>query len=481
MRLLVALVVTAAIVTPLAWMWWQSRVPGTYSVMDMGYEDHGGGPVMPVEHVMHSVSVADLTVRSSRPADVVVDLVARKQKFALASGRMVDGYTLNNHSPGPQIDAIEGQLVEVNLQNESVPDGVTLHWHGIDVPNAEDGVAGVTQDAVPVGRRFTYRFVAPHVGTYWYHSHQVSHTQVRRGLLGPIVIRPRGTTPTGSDVVALSHVYSGTATVNGHDREQVIPARPGTSMRVRVINTDNGTMAVWTVGAPFTVLAVDGYEVNRPQPVSDRRIQVAAGGRVDLGITTPAYGAGVRVELGGATALVLGTNPPAVAVRPRQVVDLLSYGSPAPVPFDAEKAQRHFRYSIGRRPGFLDGRPGLWWSINGHLFPDVPMYVVDEGDVVRMTLSNHSGEVHPMHLHGHHAVVLSRNGVRATGSPWWVDSLDVKSGETYEIAFVANNPGIWMDHCHNLPHVVQGLVAHLMYTGVTSPYRVGGRLHNEPE
>ena len=74
-----------------------------------------------------------------------------------------------------------------------------------------------------------------------------------------------------------------------------------------------------------------------------------------------------------------------------------------------------------------------------------------------MTISNHSGELHPMHLHGHHAVVLSRNGVKATGSPWWVDSLDVESGDTYEIAFLADNPGIWMDHCHNLPHAQQGL------------------------
>ena len=57
-----------------------------------------------------------------------------------------------------------------------------------------------------------------------------------------------------------------------------------------------------------------------------------------------------------------------------------------------------------------------------------------------------------MHLHGHHALVLARNGVAATGSPWWVDSLNVRDDETYDIAFVADNPGIWMDHCHNLEH-----------------------------
>jgi FtsP/CotA-like multicopper oxidase with cupredoxin domain len=86
-----------------------------------------------------------------------------------------------------------------------------------------------------------------------------------------------------------------------------------------------------------------------------------------------------------------------------------------------------------------------------------------------------------MHLHGHHAVVLSRDGRRATGSPWWVDSLDVRDGESYDIAFLADNPGIWMDHCHNLKHAAQGLVTHLMYEGVTEPYRVGGEAGNEPE
>ena len=111
----------------------------------------------------------------------------------------------------------------------------------------------------------------------------------------------------------------------------------------------------------------------------------------------------------------------------------------------------------------------------------VPMYMVEEGDVVRMTVSNHSGEVHPMHLHGHHLLVLSRDGRPATGSPWWVDSLNVEHGESYEVAFVADNPGIWMDHCHNLPHAREGLMTHLMYAGVGTPYLLGRDPGNVPE
>ena len=87
---------------------------------------------------------------------------------------------------------------------------------------------------------------------------------------------------------------------------------------------------------------------------------------------------------------------------------------------------------------------------------------------------------HPV-VDNHCHLDISRDGEPATGSPWWVDSVDVENDETVEIAFVADNPGIWMDHCHNLKHAAQGLVAHLMYSGVTDPYRLGGDSGNEPE
>ena len=123
----------------------------------------------------------------------------------------------------------------------------------------------------------------------------------------------------------------------------------------------------------------------------------------------------------------------------------------------------------------------MWWTINGHLWPDVPMYTVTEGDVVAFHIENHSGEAHPMHLHGHHAVVTARNAQASNGSPVWVDSVEVEDGETVDLVFKADNPGIWMDHCHNLPHAAEGLVAHLMYDGVSTPFKVGGDSDNEPE
>ncbi len=477
----------------LAWIWVSSLVPDPMSVMAMGYPDTGGGP--PAQHVHGSSQPADgpstravdtLTADPSRRADVSVTLVARAQQVALASGRSIEGFTLNGTTPGPVIRALEGQMVEVRLVNDSVPDGITLHWHGVDVPNAEDGVAGVTQDAVPLGGEHTYRFVAEQAGTYWYHSHQVAHVQVQRGLLGALVVDP-STPPDAApdaDVLALVHIYDGQRTINGLDDVAREPLAPGATARIRVINTDEGPMSVWVDGGPFRVLAIDGRDLHEPGPVTGLSVLVTAGGRADLEVTTPRDGSGSQMQFGGSATLVLGGDPAAATVRtpqPDRAVDFLTYGTPAALGEVGGAPDRRFEYSIGRRPGLIDGRPGLWWTVNGHLYPDVPMFVVAEGDVVRMRVSNSSGDVHPMHLHGHHAVVLSRDGVEASGSPWWVDSLNVGDGETYEIAVVADNPGIWMDHCHNLKHAAEGLVAHLAYEGVTTPFVVGGAPGNQPE
>ena len=479
-RLAVASGAAMAVLAPIAWFWQDSLLPDAYSAMEHGYADTGGGHAV---HSGHGRDVTTLTADPGRPADVSVRLTARRERFRLASGRAVDGYTLNGTSPGPTIRATVGQLVEVRLANDNVADGVTLHWHGVDVPNAADGVAGVTQDAVAAGREHTYRFVADRAGTFWYHSHQVSHEQVAKGLFGALLVDPAPSAAADVDVVALTHLYPGARTIGGREGDVPVEAAPGARARVRIVNTDNGPTQAWVVGAEFRVVAIDGADVNAPTPVRDLAVPVTSGGRADLAVTMPADGAPVRIHIGGPTGIVLGQRTHTITPlpRPAATLDPLGYGSPAPLGFDPTAATRRFRYDIGRRPGFLDGRPGYWWTVNGHAYPDLPMFTVAEGDVVRMRISNHSGEVHPMHLHGHHFVVLARDGKPATGSPWWVDSLNVADGEEYDVAFVADNPGIWMDHCHNLPHAAEGLVVHLTYVNVTTPFRIGGTAANEPE
>ncbi|GAA1475763.1 hypothetical protein GCM10009623_02090 [Nocardioides aestuarii] len=470
-RLWLAGAATAALVLPLGWMWQASLLPDRYDMAAMGYADWGGGPAGAHDH-HHGTEVADLVADPSLPADV-------EETFTVATDG--DRFTVNGTTPGPVLRATEGDLVEVTLVNDDVAEGATLHWHGIDVPNAADGVAGVTQDAVMPGEEYVYRFVAEDPGSYWYHSHQVSHEQVQKGLFGAVVIEPRGSGGSDVDEVVLMHQYGGGGTVNGQPGTTTVVAEPGDAVRLRLVNTDNGLATAWLPGTDFRVLAVDGRDLNGPTDVTDVGVEVPAGGRVDLGFTVPADGA--RLDLSGGASVVVGPGDPD-GVRspgPGEVLDLLDYGEPEAPPFDVSRPDRRFDYVIDRRPGFLDGVPGLWWTVNGGLYPDVPMFMVTEGDVVVFEIVNDSPDSHPMHLHGHHALVLSRDGVAATGSPWWTDSLEVGVGESYEIALLADNPGLWMDHCHNLPHAAEGLVAHLMYDGVTSSFEVGGERVNRPE
>lgn len=475
----------ALVLLLVGWAWWGSRLPASYGADAMGVADFGGGPEGGHHDGHHDgpdaagVSLTTLTADPTRAADVRYELVARAERVTLPGAMPFDGYTLNGTTPAPEIRAREGQVVEVVLRNENVAAGTTLHWHGLDVPNAMDGVAGVTQDAVLPGESFTYRFVANQVGTFWYHSHQVANPQVVGGLFGALVVEPAaGGEP---DAVALLHTYPGqTRSLSGvlGDAHREAPA--GSRVRMRVVNTDNLATAVWVAGGPFRLVAVDGVDLHGPTPIEGRRVIVPAGGRVDLAVEVPASG-GVRLQAPG-VSLVLGPAGASAptASSPGEILDLLTYGTSTPLPFATDAPDR-FSYDIGRLPGFLDGRPGFWWSINGRIVPHVPMFVVAEGDVVVMRITNNSGQSHPMHLHGHHLVVLARNEAAASGSPWWVDSLEVGHGESYDVAFLADNPGIWMDHCHNLPHAAEGLMTHVMYTGVTTPFLLGAASGNVPE
>lgn len=462
-----------------------STLPSSYSPMDMGTPDYGK-PERSGRHAHgRAVSVDRLTGPAGTPQQSIT--------LTAASGRQTIGgidqavLTFNGTTPGPTLVLTQGELVEVRLRNENVAQGVTIHWHGVDVPGREDGVAGVTQDAVLPGREFVYRFVVPDAGTYWYHTHQDSVRSVERGLLGALVVLPRSgpSAPIPVDVTALVHTYGRDTTINGAAGSTAVDVPAGSTARVRMINGDNGPRLV-TASVPFRVVAIDGTDVEGGGELADAFVELPAGGRADLRV--PVDTAGTRVGVLGGPSIVLGgvgSDPPPLAARAR--FDALSYGTAG----EAQRARAalgpvtvRFDYRVGRRLGFLDGRFGDWYTINGRTIPDVPMFMVRRGDVVLMRVSNRTPLVHPMHLHGHHALVAARNGVPATGAPWWVDSLEVDPGESYDLVFVADNPGVWMFHCHNLPHARAGLMTHLMYEGVSTPYRIGRvsrQLTNQPE
>jgi FtsP/CotA-like multicopper oxidase with cupredoxin domain len=381
----------------------------------------------------------------------------------------------------------EGELVEVTLINKDIDDGATIHWHGLDVPNAEDGVAGATQNAVMPGETYTYRFRAEQVGTFWYHSHQHSKEAVQKGLFGALVVEPkRQEYKDLKDITVITHVWKRAGfAIGASDTIERIAIAPGTPVRLRLINTDDWVRQTYTViGAEFQVAAIDGTDLNKPGPLRNTRLELLTGGRYDVAFTMP--DGPVYLKVGAGEGLGLFMSPDGkgdIPVTPVTVpFEPQRYGSPAPTPFDADSVfDREFTMVLDNKLGFYNGVFSAYDTINGAVFPNTPMFVVREGELVKTKFVNRSSVDHPMHLHGHHMLVLSRNGERITGSPWWSDTLDVAPGETYEVAFRTDNPGIWMDHCHNLQHAAAGMTMHLMYEGVTTPFMVGSATRNHPE
>ncbi|GAA4210286.1 multicopper oxidase family protein [Actinocatenispora rupis] len=449
-----------------------------------GPMDWGGGPVPAGHHgAGHAVSVRDLT--GPRPDDGATvrrfTLTARERTVTIG-GRRVAALTFNGQVPGPALRAYQGDVVEVTLHNALPHDGVTVHWHGYDVPNAEDGVAGVTQDAVRPGGSFTYRFRADQVGTYWYHSHELASEEVARGLFGTLVVLPRRERPADLDLTLPVHQWGERRAVTlgadtGRTRRAV---DPGTTVRLRLVNTDSESHRPRLTGVAYRLVAVDGTDLHGPAPTRDRLPTLPAGGRYDLAFTMPATP--VLLDTGDGASLLLGDGPAPTGQRGTPTLDLLRYGTPARTPYGAgSRFDRDFTQVFDSRIGAYDGKPTVVYTVNGRTYPDVPALGVRYGDLVRITLVNRGTESHPIHPHGHHMLVLSRNGAAPQGSPLWMDTVDVGPGEVWQVAVKADNPGIWMDHCHNLHHASAGMMFHLMYADVTSPYRVGDAAGNHPE
>ena len=483
LRALIGVAVAAGLALA-AWVgkaWWDSRLPSTYSAMEFGSTDYGGGP--PHDHTGHgAISVDQLQgPRAGRP-DYRITLVAQQARVALGPGKTIDAWTFNGQVPGPEIRVRQGDLVEATLVNKGIDEGVTIHWHGVDVPNAEDGVAGVTQDAVMPGERYVYRFRADQLGTFWYHSHQISSQQVRRGLYGAFVIEPREEPRRRTlDLTVIAHDFSGATALGSHVGVERRPIDPGMPVRLRLVNSNSFPERFAVSGTPFSVAAIDGTDLNGPTPMQEKTLLLGAGARYDVAFVMPRSSVRVGVE-GSPTALTLGRDRQIQADTETDDFDPAGYGRPKPTLLGSTTHfDRSFVLKITKKVGFMNGRPGYHWAINGHLFPKTPMDMVSRGDLVKFKIVNDTGSVHPMHLHGHHVLVLSRDEKPTTGSPWWVDTLNVEGHEEYEVAFRADNRGIWMDHCHNLPHARDGLTMHVAYEGVTTPFGLGDGPDNHPE
>ncbi len=398
--------------------------------------------------------------------------------------------------PGPEIRVRQGDRLRVVLDN-GLDEDTTIHWHGLRLPNAMDGVPDVTQPPVRPGETFAYEFDAVDAGTFWYHPHSNSLEQVARGLYGVLIVEEREPVlRVDRDVTwvlddwrmtqdaelagafeaphDMSHAgrLGNWATVNGSSPGE-FAVRPGERIRLRLVNTANAR----TFGLEFQnhrpqVVALDGHPV-APHAPEGGQVVLGPGMRADIvldmaaepGAKTPVVDAFYRnreyrlLDL-AYTAEPLRREPPdwPLALPPNPLAE----------PEVGDAVRHEMMFTGGAMGGAIMAEmggsmgpvgPRSFWFVNGAAAPPGPLEPIAtlrRGQSCVIAMTNATAWHHPMHLHGHAFRILTRNG-RPTAHREWRDTVMLDPRERVEIAFVADNPGDWLFHCHVLGHQASGM------------------------
>ena len=206
----------------------------------------------------------------------------------------------NGTTPGPELRVRQGEMLNVQFENR-IGEGSAIHWHGIRIENAMDGVPGMTQPMVEDGESFDYSFRVPDAGTYWYHSHHRSWEQVARGLYGPLIIEETNPPAVDHDITVIlddwriertgeliedfgsAHDFSHAGRLGSFAR--IIPSveevRRGDRVRLRLINTATARVFPLEIsGIDGKVVALDGMPVTTPMDIG--RTFIAPAQRMDI-------------------------------------------------------------------------------------------------------------------------------------------------------------------------------------------------------
>ena len=399
--------------------------------------------------------------------------------------------------PGPVLRIPQGEPVHFRLEN-GLDTPTTVHWHGIRLANAMDGVPGMTQDPVAPGASFDYRFTAPDAGTYWYHSHARAFEQVDRGLYGLLIVEEKSPPAVDSDRVFMvddwrlgedgvmaegfgnlhDAAHGGRLgnwlTVNGAT-EPALAVRPGERLRLRCISAASARiMAFRFPGVTASVVAFDGQPLETPYPLAEPLV-LASAQRADLIIDIPADAApSLNIEevstgdaVVAATFAVSGQSlrdrasdtPVKLPANPLPQLDL---AAPLTVDLVMEGGAMGGLREVRFKDKMYDLRTlateyGKVWAFNGVAGDAVePLLRAPRGRTVIVNLVNQTRWPHAMHLHGHHFRVIERNGT-TIGGALWRDTELLEPDDRVRIAFVADNPGKWLFHCHMLSHHMAGM------------------------
>jgi FtsP/CotA-like multicopper oxidase with cupredoxin domain len=405
--------------------------------------------------------------------------------------------------PGPLLRITRGEELKVRIVNE-LPEPTAVHWHGLRLPNAMDGVPHLTQDPIEPGESFDYRFVAPDAGTFWYHSHLFSSEQIERGLYGVLLVDEPTPPMVDQDIVLVFDDWRLTAagkideasfrsfhdaahdgrlgnvlTVNGAPTFKIL-LQANERLRLRLVNAANARVLTLRLDRhDARVMALDGQPAE-PFLADGHRITLGPGNRADLivdAILTPGASAPIVME-------TRRGDVPLVELRYADGAPLRSAALPDPLPLPANPLPERMDFigalrvdvpleggamsplmmrgmrGGGEIPGHgIDPRARIWTlagsASSGHHGP--PLFSVGRGRTVVLAFKNETVFPHAMHTHGHHFRLLDR--LDDSWKPFWLDTVVAEPRQTARIAFVADNPGKWMLHCHMIEHQETGMAA----------------------
>lgn len=417
-------------------------------------------------------------------------LIAERVQVELKPGKLTSAMGYNGQVPAPVLTAKQGRRLRVKLINQ-LDQATTIHWHGIRLENAMDGVPHLTQPPVMSGESFVYEFTPPDAGTFWYHPHINSVEQLSKGMVGLLIVEEETPQAFDADVplilkkwrldetgqfmklsVPRKAARMGTPgtwqTVNSH-HDPVVDIPAGGRIRLRLANLDNTlTYDVWIDYDGVKHLAYDGMPLN---PIrAQQTYAIGSGMRVDAGLIAPSE-QGQMIPIyrrrGGREErlCVLRTVQ---ADQPKRTTIAALPANPIALPEleHAETLKFTFDWSGAVAPIGESGKPSFW-AINKIPWPGMskgqipsPLARLKLGRSYIFQLKNTSQYHHPIHLHGVVFTVLDSD--KRQIKPYQADTVMLDKYETIRIAFVADNPGKWMFHCHLIEHMKTGLMGYFV-------------------
>lgn len=262
-------------------------------------------------------------------------------------------------------------------------------------------------------------------------------------------------------------------TVNGKSGDLIEPLNvsKGDVVRLRFINAGYRVHGIHIPGKDIKIVSTDGQNIYGAEIIKDQVIMIAPGERYDVEFTVNspdnfvidahddnAYNDQLRVPVNvkGGSGKTFEEDPAAEI----PVFDLVSYGVSGKGEFTLDQ-KFNIDYNVELNT-YMDVKTQKY-TINGKTFSELPPLELKTGDLVKFTFDNKSDLNHPMHLHGHFFQILFKNGKAVNGAPIMKDTLLVGPNEKYIVAFKANNPGNWVQHCHELHHAAGGMMMEIKY------------------